>query len=135
MGTRADFYVGRGEKAEWLGSVAWDGYPDGMPDSIKNATEETGFRSVVATFLDGRDDATKPQDGWPWPWDTSHTTDYAYALDGGKVHASSFGSAWFDPLGAEPEEESGDKSAVFPNMKDRKNVTFGRRSGMMVFIG
>ncbi len=28
MGTRADFYVGLGEQAEWLGSVAWDGNPD-----------------------------------------------------------------------------------------------------------
>jgi len=26
MGTRADFYVGMGKDAEWLGSVAWDGY-------------------------------------------------------------------------------------------------------------
>jgi hypothetical protein len=30
MGTRADFYVGRGETAEYLGSIAWDGYPDGL---------------------------------------------------------------------------------------------------------
>jgi hypothetical protein len=29
MGTRADFYVGRGETAEWLGSIAWDGNPGG----------------------------------------------------------------------------------------------------------
>jgi hypothetical protein len=29
MGTRADFYVGRGKDAEWLGSVAFDGYPSG----------------------------------------------------------------------------------------------------------
>jgi hypothetical protein len=30
MGTRADFYIGRGTEAEWLGSVAWDGYPGGV---------------------------------------------------------------------------------------------------------
>jgi hypothetical protein len=30
MGTRADFYVGRGPDAEWLGSVAMDGYPSGV---------------------------------------------------------------------------------------------------------
>lgn len=30
MGTIADFYVGRGPKAEWIGSIAWDGYPDGI---------------------------------------------------------------------------------------------------------
>ena len=27
MGTRADFYVGRGDAAEWIGSIAYDGYP------------------------------------------------------------------------------------------------------------
>lgn len=32
MGTRADFYVGRGTEAEWIGSIALDGYPDGIPD-------------------------------------------------------------------------------------------------------
>ena len=26
MGSRADFYIGEGTEAEWLGSVAWDGY-------------------------------------------------------------------------------------------------------------
>ena len=34
MGTRADFYVGRGESAEWLGSVAWDGNPRGIDDPV-----------------------------------------------------------------------------------------------------
>lgn len=28
MGTRADFYVGTGANAEWLGSIAYDGHPD-----------------------------------------------------------------------------------------------------------
>ena len=30
MGTRADLYIGRGTDAEWIGSVAWDGYPSGL---------------------------------------------------------------------------------------------------------
>ena len=30
MGTRADFYIGKGTDAEWLGSIAWNGYPDGI---------------------------------------------------------------------------------------------------------
>lgn len=32
MSTRADFYVGRGAEAEWIGSISWDGYPDGVDD-------------------------------------------------------------------------------------------------------
>ena len=30
MDERADFYVGRGEDAEWLGSITWNGYPKAL---------------------------------------------------------------------------------------------------------
>jgi hypothetical protein len=116
MGTRADFYVGRGETAEWVGSIAWDGYPEGimphaaekkrawvdgplMPAAAKwpvgahlfDATTEQEFRERVARFFEYREDVTLPENGWPWPWENSQTTDYAYAFDGGKVYASCFG--------------------------------------------
>lgn len=29
MGTRADFYVGRGENAKWIGSITRGGYIEG----------------------------------------------------------------------------------------------------------
>lgn len=139
MGTRADFYMGRGAEAEWLGSIAWDGYPRPKAKefrSLVSATTKEEWRKSVAELLDGREDATLPADGWPWPWDDSRTTDYAYAFDDGKVHASCFGHAWFDPL-TDPDDESmdGDKVAVFPHMKDKANVTLGRRSGLLVFGG
>lgn len=140
MGTRADFYVGRGKDAEWLGSVAWDGYPTGFDDNqaLFDATTEEEYRAAVAAELDGREDATKPEDGWPWPWDDSNTTDYAYAFDGGKVYGSSFGGSWFDAANArddDGDEEDGGEPAVFPNMKDRQNVTFGARSGIIIVGG
>lgn len=136
MGTRADFYIGRGENAEWLGSIAFDGYPDGLTDIpfLLTATSEPVFRKAVEVMLDNRRDGTKPEDGWPWPWVTSHTTDYAYALDEGKVWASSYGSRWFDPMEPEQddEDEPTDKVAIFPDMTERKNVTYGRRSGLII---
>jgi hypothetical protein len=61
-------------------------------------------------------DATRPEDGWPWPWEDSRTTDYAYAFDNGKVWASCFGYAWFDPLEEEPEDDGNEKVAVFPKL-------------------
>jgi hypothetical protein len=131
MGTRADFYVGRGENAEWLGSIAYDGYPDGpRAVAILGSTNEASFRDRVIAAV-AHDDGTKPEDGWPWPWDTSHTTDYAYAFDDGTVYISCFGCAWFKS----GEVAFHDKSAVFPNMKDRKNVTLGHRSGMLILRG
>ena len=120
MGTRADFYVGRGEDADWLGSIGWDGCFSGVPLSIRCATRPAAFRQAVADFLASREDATVPADGWPWPWDDSRTTDYAYAFDGRKVWASLFGRAWRAAGGEEPEWPDG-QVAVFPNMKARQS--------------
>jgi hypothetical protein len=139
MGTRADFYVGRGESAEWLGSIAWDGYPAGLYDTLRFSAEtEEAWRQSVAATLSQRDDATTPEKGWPWPWDDSATTDYAYAFDGGKVHASNFGGSWFvvEPEGVdfgEPDEgEESGPPATFPDMSARKDVTYGKRSGVII---
>lgn len=133
MGTRADFYVGRGKTAEWIGSVAWDGYPGGFDrQGLMGATDEAGFRAAVAAELASREDATTVDQGWPWPWNDSHTTDYAYAFDNGAVHGSAFGSAWFDPNEDEPEDLDS-HAAEFPDMSASKNVTMGARSGGVIF--
>lgn len=136
MGTRADFYVGRGENAEWLGSVAYDGYPSGFwkkPYPIEWTEGE--WRAWVAKLMAERDDATTPDMGWPWPWEDSRTTDYAYAFDADTVWASPFGRSWL-PLHVEAEHDEDEspraKDAVFPNMKNQQNVTFGARSGVLI---
>ncbi len=130
MGTRADFYVGTGPDAEWLGSLAFDGYRiDEMQEKhakggdnlacwqIKTAKSEDDYRGAVTTLLSiNDDDATLPDQGWPWPWEDSHTTDYAYAFVDGVCKAFPWG-----------------KGAEWPNMKDRQNVTLGKRSGTIVF--
>ena len=118
--TRADFYVGRGPKAEWLGSIAADGYPQGIPKELLASSDERQFRSEVRKFMAGRGDSTRPKDGWPWPWEDSKTTDYAYAFENGKVAISNFGR-WNDK-----------KAIGFPNMKAVQKVTFGPRSGVTV---
>src|SRR3954471_20378009 len=101
MGTRADFYVGRGKDAEWLGSIAWDGYT--IPDSIRRAKERGAYRKAVKRFLATRRDASLPKDGWPWPWDDSGTTDYAYAFDKKRTYASVFGGPWWSAK-SEPKD-------------------------------
>ena len=85
MGTRADFYVGKGTQAEWLGSIAWDGYRDGIPDAILNAVSEDTFRAEVNSFIAGRRDGSFPDNGWPWPWDDSRMTDCSYWFFDGQV--------------------------------------------------
>ena len=141
MGTRADFYVGRGKDAEWLGSVAWDGYPSGFPNALLTTKTEADYRAAVDTELRGRKDGTLPEMGWPWPWEDSNTTDYAYAFDGGKVWATAYDETWFEAAGDEPDEEAEIENkpkrdrATFPDMSARKNVTFGDRSGLMIIGG
>lgn len=133
MGTRADFYVGRGVEAEWIGSIAWDGYPGGLKDTgIVKATTEAQWRELVAEMLKARDDGTTPDQGWPWPWENSHTTDYAYAFENGRVYGSCFGHKWFDARRREPEDHGDDKPTVFPDMKARQKVTLGKRSGVLI---
>lgn len=149
MGTRADFYIGDGPDAEWLGSIAWDG--DEIPHTIAAATDAESFRAGVAE-LASRDDWTPAEAGWPWPWDDSGTTDYAYALIDGTVFWSRFGRPWHPA--AAPEDENCAFSARcpacdeekacrasgsapnFPDMRSRKNVVWaGPRSGLLVIGG
>ena len=138
MGTRADFYVGRGKQAEWIGSITWDGYPGGISPEVFAVTTERDYRAAVAEFFSERDDVTHPSEPWPWPWENSATTDYAYAFDAGTVYASSFGHAWFEvkpdaDCYGEPEED-GDQTVVFPDMTDRKGDWnhIMSRSGLIV---
>ena len=141
MGTRADFYVGKGEDSEWLGSIAWDGDLYGIPDEILDAFEETDYRREVVKFLKGRDDGTFPEQGWPWPWKDSHTTDCAYTFFKGNVWASSFGHGWglVKKLKNIPDPDDREKfctePCIFPDMKDRQNVTLGKRSGVTLISG
>ena len=136
MGTRADFYMGRGRDAEWLGSIAWDGYPGGIGHGLLAVTTEAEWRAGLAAFLTSREDATKPEHGWPWPWEDSRTTDLAYAFDGGKVWASCFGHSWFRATAWESgADDRRGKVAVFPDMKARQNTAWGKRSGVIIIGG
>lgn len=138
MGTRADFYVGRGKHAEWLGSIAWDGYWDGIDQQILQCTSEAAFRHAVAKFIGDRDDGTKPEQGWPWPWETSDLTDCAYAFDAGQTWQECF-KHWL-PADSEFSGEKADLptgaiACEWPDMSDRQNVSFGARSGLVIVVG
>lgn len=91
------------------------------------------YNEAVQNFLDSRDDATKPEQGWPWPWDDSRTTDYAYAFRDGQVVAWCFGRGPFLAAEAQPEELGEGKNTCFPNMAEQKKMTMGKRSGLIVF--
>lgn len=151
MGTRADFYLGRGEGAKWIGSIAWDGHDETILPEFARITTVKAFRKRLADLFTGREDVTLPEMGWPWPWDTSATSDYAYAYDRSEIYVSRFGSEWLsaaewrkrvrawtkwdkakDDSKPEPTIFPDGKGAVFPNMRERQNVTLGPRSGVLI---
>lgn len=137
MGTRADFYVGRGKDAKWRGSIAWDGYPDGIPDEIKTAKTDEEFDRAVLEMARQREDWSSPDHGWPWPWDDSNTTDFAYAFDGDRVWRTCFGYGWVEATADEPEDDDRERppKVEFPDMSDKKAVTWGPRSGLLIIGG
>lgn len=135
MGTRADFYIGKGKDAEWLGSVGWDGHPESFPNII-GITDEKEYREAVLKELKGRDDGTLPDMGWPWPWEDSRTTDYAIAFFDDKVWASCFGHEFFDPLKPPEDDYTGKKTKKFPTMTKKRTAppTLGPRSGLLTVV-
>jgi len=134
VGTRADFYV----KKEWIGSVAWDGYEwSEKPNSpIASAKTEQDFRLAVETMFGPRGDVTRPEQGWPWPWKNSQTTDFAYVFEDEKVSIYIFGhkaTGQLDEDGFRISED--EKCQDFPDMTKIQKVTLGPRSGVIVIGG
>lgn len=82
MGTRADFYVGIGAEARWLGSHAMDSHPDCLPQGLFAAASPEAWEAAVTAFLteNGRLAAL----GWHWPWRSSRGSDYAYTFHEGR---------------------------------------------------
>ena len=142
MGTRADFYIGRGEEAKWLGSIAWDGYPEGNPKQLLTQSltcdlHEEEYIALVMEMIrpvDDRSPGTLPYQGWPWPWNSSHLTDYAYALEGGSVWVSVFNGPWWRWEGEE-QRPSGEADPAHPDMSSIKKVAGGARSGLIQVFG
>jgi hypothetical protein len=101
MGTRADFFVGIGPTAEWIGSVSYNGWSDMNGAGVEplSSTSEAAFRAAVEHVLSTwHPPVTRPEEGWPWPWEDFRTTDYAYAWDSARGPVvSEFGHAWLTP--------------------------------------
>ena len=128
MGTRADFYIGTGTDAAWLGSVAWYGYEwEEQPYCpLMKATTLDEFLAALTDIASNRKDWTSPDNGWPWPWPNSFTTDMTYAFVDGKTAVFHWGKLRTDP------NTDGTKVCEWPDMTDKQNVTFGERSGLIV---
>lgn len=144
MGTRADFYIETDGQLEWQGAIAWDGYcvseSEGDTDSVEKnvllATDPESFKTALKAFAETRDDWTAPEEGWPWPWEDSRTTDFAYVHKNGKLDVYIFGRPHRIDGEFLVQDEDSDEEVPkwngFPNMKDRQNVQYGKKSGVII---
>jgi hypothetical protein len=142
MPTGADLYIGDQDRAEWLGSYMYDGEPWFLAKEIVLARGVQEYREAVSNHLVQRNDATLSYQGWPWPWNSSRTTDYAYTWKDGALWGSNFGKPWFavDPSdrfgGADVRKDTPDLHLrakgytpthggwpELPDMKNRQNMT------------
>lgn len=140
MGTRADYYVCTGdgpEGLEWIGSTAYDGHPEwfGRFAPGARARTESGFRRAVAKRCRA-EDGTTPDMGWPWPWDDSTTTDYAYIFNGHRVFFSNFGRRLLTLDEVINGADDGDEKLkdFFPDMSAKRAIAApgSNRSGILV---
>lgn len=99
--TKADFYIGQGKKANWIGSIYSDGYPQSIPLDILICINPILYEELVVDFIKSKNGVVRSEGGkWPWAWGDSRTTDYAYIFEPliDKVLASQCGGPLFDPI-------------------------------------
>lgn len=150
MGTRCDFYtVNDTKKLVWVGSYGWDGNPGGVQEmmGIHKSTSQGNYVKRIVDYLKANDGYIAGEDGWPWPWETSATTDYYYIFHEDKVYVGAWGgelveiNIYLKHEDSICEEEDGFEeyfSGVkfeLPDMSKIQKVDYGKGSGIMVFGG
>lgn len=101
MGTRASFFIGNPSDTvnrDWLGCIAWDGYPSGDCKALAGATSPEDFIARVESICRTRDDYCDPtKHSFPFPWsDDLYLTDYTYAFFDGRVQVTCYHAGWRD---------------------------------------
>ena len=102
MGTRADFYVGLGSKADWIGSLLQDGSVWNIPIEILIQVNRIMFEELSIDFIKKCGGIVAQEDGkWPHLWSDSRMSDYSYIFHPGheKVYMHQMGvNLLFDPV-------------------------------------
>ena len=103
--TAADFYLGRGPSARWIGSLRPQADPAELAVTppgriLLAATASPDYARAVEDLLAlpaviQNGGGSRPADGWPWSWPDSSLTGWCYAFDTAGVWISYFGRAWF----------------------------------------
>jgi hypothetical protein len=139
MGTRAAFFVGNPqdlEKREWLGCIAFDGYPAGLEELATVKTEQD-FRDFVGS-LESRGDFATPKRGWPFPWeDDVFVTDYTYAFFDEALRLTCFHRGWltWEEEMKHQEEESDIEDSLPTNIPAPKPYDRSQPDSIIIIRG
>src|SRR6184192_2715234 len=103
MSTKADFYIRQGTHTEWIGSLERDCDPETLKklssgEAVFQSRDVDSYRGSVTRLLNKWEDDQRgfshfPEDGWPWLWPDSTTSDWGYVLHSDHVDAIA-GSDW-----------------------------------------
>jgi hypothetical protein len=110
--TTADFYLGRGASAIWIGSVGAYGKPETLPRGVVSAGSQEAFRGAVKRMVHSVSQGVSPEIGWPWRRN-SLQTDYVYAWDEERIFVSVAGEPW---RCLRTWESSSDEKPTYPHL-------------------
>ena len=98
---KADFYVGMGRDAEWVGSVHKCGEIWALSTEILIQVNKTMYEESVVEYINLCEGIVANHVcQWPWAWADSRMTDYSYIFipEYEKVYMSIEGGDLIDPI-------------------------------------
>jgi hypothetical protein len=98
---KADFYVGLGLGAEWIGSVRKYGEITSISTPIFLQVNQVMYEELVFEYIRSCEGIIANHIcQWPWEWMDSRMTDYSYFFDPetSKVYVSIEGGYLLDPI-------------------------------------
>lgn len=101
MSSKADFYIGMGPSAEWLGSVHRCGELWALSTNILIQSSRVMYEELVTEYIElCKGIVAEHVCQWPWPWDDSRMTEYTYIFlpTRNKVYMSVMGEMLVDPI-------------------------------------
>lgn len=98
----ADFYIQKGPKFVWLGSIVFKGSPDQLPIDLLYAGSTSDYVAAVKLLITSSFDGTDPENKfWPHSYLTSEGTKFSYfwikTRRGFRLKCSHFGGPIFCP--------------------------------------
>lgn len=95
MSSAADFYIGWGNRMEWIGTLPANAMPQMLPVELIRAKTQDSYIQVLRELILDEGGFSSLRDQWPWVYESSAYTPYIYTFHLGAVWVSRLGCSWF----------------------------------------